>query len=754
MLFRCSFSDVKSVKLLDLSSTIVKSANTLRLALLHEDLEKISLLETKITLASVVKECTNAIRARKTPLVVEMTYDPEEESDFRRLTEQFTDTQVKFSFYRSMNTNVDDDEISDSISFSLLSGELSLEKAKSILLQILDSSETKDIRISNNSLIVNFPFAQEVSSEEAVEALFQIIKTELRFSNIQAVEMHNCRFTNQTWLCFIKNIQNFQGKINSLSFSMCNLSIDQVSHLNLVKDCISQLKIIFQTVDESTVTVLGEFISYNQKLEYLSLKSLGMTDKQFEFILSGLEKNRHLKKLILDDNEITNLSAFPLSLRISLHPTLESLALSSVQITDTGLMALANAAHWRPDPGLELCLEKTAVGDVGVQYLLKTARSVKVLELTQTSVESPEVIELAMENEQLKHINVMGTKIIPSNLTRHSVLGKRKRSNSLDIVLSYNPKRWEQAVLENIRRITADSPVRFITHAQTQTNSLFQELENRIRTSEPSQEILDEISEVPSEAMRNPLLCLFVEKKLAHRDVITKDILDFVISIKDEKIKNHFFKRILEFQFKIMHIPKDGDCLFRACVEGIERLKPDFLRKILVNYSKAHRDFPELIKDRGNDVEGATCGWLLRLMAVHYMQNHPDDFRYFMDSEQAHGLIQPPGMSDDDFTKELLKKYCVNMTQKGVWGGEHEIQAFVHLFNMNANFQFGFVIYDITSNPQIVDGKVVMPEIMHKYPTFTPEVMANEEALKAAREKTLLIHLLRTDSNHYSLLMA
>ncbi len=150
------------------------------------------------------------------------------------------------------------------------------------------------------------------------------------------------------------------------------------------------------------------------------------------------------------------------------------------------------------------------------------------------------------------------------------------------------------------------------------------------------------------------------QKKLVEKEKMSNDAGPSLREIELDALN----AKLLSENLVVQEIPSDGNCLYRAVADQLER----------IGYSEAQKklDFVEM-----------------RLRAAKYMKENPSDFIPFLDLEE--------GEEDAQFAK-----YCTKVEQSEgevEWGGQLEIQAMCKAFKLNVH------VYDAQAPVLIMEGR-------------------------------------------------
>ena len=175
---------------------------------------------------------------------------------------------------------------------------------------------------------------------------------------------------------------------------------------------------------------------------------------------------------------------------------------------------------------------------------------------------------------------------------------------------------------------------------------------------------------------------------------LKKEVQDEEISIKrtcDELgVKIHEVSTTVYDHYQgnniVLQVPPDGHCLFSSVGDQLALL---------------------------NIVPQAQAGYpALRYAASNYIYTHPDDFLPFLASSSAEDGV---GETDTGFmSRAEFERYCTDIRDTGVWGGEPEILALSRAYNVPIHVVQGrnpaVVIHNPTGDPRdghLNDNRVV-----------------------------------------------
>ncbi len=206
----------------------------------------------------------------------------------------------------------------------------------------------------------------------------------------------------------------------------------------------------------------------------------------------------------------------------------------------------------------------------------------------------------------------------------------------------------------------------------------------------------------------------------------SEELLNRILLVEEAESQEFFFEILLSKEFEIVPILGDGDCLFASIGTGLERSNP-FIRFFILEYAKRYK---AAFKDY--DFNILPIHHCLRLMTVHYISIHQQEFGDFIsDDEIRQGKEE---IIDDNRKVEI---YVNKMKQLGMWGGDCEIKALLNIFK-KMHVKRSIKIFDVNKHPTFEEGELQTPKMLYR---------------TTSKNDLECIYLLRKNQNHYQLLI-
>lgn len=559
--------------------------------------------------------------------------------------------------------------------------EISMEAARENLTLMLESSEDEIFWIENDVLHVTFKIPTAFDSVETVKALIALLVSDKSLEGIKGIHFINCKFSVSAFGYFTEGLNSVE-RISSLTFQKCDLNAVQASLLLKPGTTrLLSLKISAQIIPNKILEHLNIFLEANPPLQKLILEENRLTDTDIQLLAEGLLKNKNLVGLYLGRNRITDQGALTIAWLLRSHPAIRELSLKDNFIGDFGAMALGQTLHDRISPPLNLGLENNPITGSGAEYLVEMSQGLCMLGLQDIRrIKTLDVLDKAVKRKAFEALSLSGTGVTDEAVRKFISNPDKKARVDPDCKLQVYVSQATLSAqsIEELKRFFEGTSVNVLCDQITSDDSLHASL-------------ITDITKTPKPEMA---------------------ILERILKIQNPGDRQILFGLLLTKHFKLVSIPRDGNCLFTSITEGLNSSGPFMAFKFLVDYlDKYKSDLMDIVRD----FDKLTMDEVLRQIAVHYIEKHPDDFKPFMlPEEQEENEFESDSQEpqEDDLDKRF-EDYCKNMRKPGTFGDEIVIQALMGAFR-EFNIPRAFVVLDVFHAPTIVDGEFVMPELLSR----------------------------------------
>lgn len=556
------------------------------------------------------------------------------------------------------------------------------EEATRNLTLMLESSEDEIVWIEKDVLYVIFEKPTAFESVETVKALIALLVSDHRLEGVKTIHCIHCRFSTSAFGHFSEGLNSVE-RISSLTFQDCDLNAVQASLLlNPSNPRLLSLKISAQTISNPFLVYLKIFLESNPALQKLFLEECRLTDADVQLLAEGLLKNKNLVGLYLGRNNMTDRGVLAIAWMLRSHPAIRELSLRENFIGDIGAMALGQTLHDRIAPPLNLGLEDNPITGSGAEYLVGMGKGLCMLGLKDIrQIKTLDVLDRVVKRKAIEALSLSGTGVTDEAVRNFISNSDKKPRVDPDCRLKevhVSQTTLSAESIEELKRYFKDTSVNVLCDQITSDDSLHASL-------------ITDIMKTPKPEMA---------------------ILERILKIKNPGDRQILFGLLLTKHFKLISIPRDGNCLFTSITEGLNNSGPFMAFKFLVEYLDKYKND---LKDIVRDFDKLTMDQVLRQIAVHYIETHPDDFKPFMlpeEQEEVEFVADNQKPQEDDLDKRF-KDYCKNMKNPGTFGDEIVIQALMGVFR-EFNIPRGLVVLNVFNAPSIVDGEFVVPELLNR----------------------------------------
>ena len=149
------------------------------------------------------------------------------------------------------------------------------------------------------------------------------------------------------------NIFEISKNIRSVKIRFCKLSLPVYKHIAQQLHGCDKLTVLKLFGTKNIPTKLGKAVASMKSLEVVDLEYCHMTPSVSRAVLTGLSHCRHLRKVTLGENKLTNCLKHIFAHHCAF-PFLEELNIDDTKITNSDISSLANAVASNHIPKLEL----------------------------------------------------------------------------------------------------------------------------------------------------------------------------------------------------------------------------------------------------------------------------------------------------------------------------------------------------------------------------------------------------------------